>query len=90
MFNPPVHSLPLRIFDVQNCVLNTTQVGAAIHTMLALRGCQFTARIAGDVSVKFEDSLLLEHNPSDPGVGHGQQHEQSNDGTSAKGKELNT
>lgn len=43
--------------------------------MLALRGCKFTARIADDVGVKFEDGLLLDHHPSDPCVGHGQEHE---------------
>ena len=39
--------------------------------------------------MKFEDGLLLDHHPGDPGVGHGQQHEQTNDGSGTKGEELN-
>ena len=38
--------------------------------------------------MKFEDGLLLDHHPGDPCIGHGQQHEQANDGTIAKGEEL--
>ena len=58
--------------------------------MLTLWGRQLTARIADDIGVKFEDGLLLEHNPGDPGVGYGQQHEQTNDSTGAKVEKLNT
>jgi hypothetical protein len=39
--------------------------------------------------VKFEHGLLLDHHPSDPSIGHRQQHKQADDGTSAEGKELN-
>jgi hypothetical protein len=31
--------------------------------------------------VKFEDGPLLDHHPGDPGIGHGQQHQQANDDT---------
>ena len=40
--------------------------------------------------MKFEHGLLLDHHPSDPSIGHRQQHKQADDGTSAEGKELNT
>ena len=75
------------------CIRDSTtrlQFSAAVHAVLTLGRRQLTARIAGDVGVKLEDSLLLDHHPSDPGIGHGQQHEQANNGTGAKGEELNT
>ena len=40
--------------------------------------------------MKFEHGLLFDHHPSDPSIGHGQQHEQANNGTGAEGEKLNT
>ena len=39
--------------------------------------------------MEFEDGLLLDHHPSDPGIGNGEQQEQSDDGTGAEVQELN-
>ena len=38
--------------------------------------------------MEFEYGLLLDHHPGNPRIGHGEQHEQSNDGTGAEGEEL--
>ena len=56
--------------------------------MLALRGREFTAAGAWYIGVKFEHSLLLDHHPGDPRIGHGEQKEQPDDGASGEGEEL--
>ena len=66
------------------------QIGAAVHAVLALWRRQLTARIAADIGVEFEDGLSFDHDPGDPGVGHGQQHKQAYDGPGAEWEELNT
>ena len=38
--------------------------------------------------MKFEHGLLLDHHPSDPGVGDGEQEEQPHDGTGGEVEEL--
>jgi hypothetical protein len=38
--------------------------------------------------MKLENSLLFDHDPGDPRIGHGEQKEQSDDGTSPEAQEL--
>ena len=59
-----------------------------MHAFCTLSRCLFIARVAGNVSVKLQDGLLLDHHPCDPCISEREQHEQTNDGSRSKGKEL--
>lgn len=73
-----------------NLFLITDQFSTAVHAVLTLRGRLLIARVAGDVAMKFEHSLLFNHHPSDPSIGYSQQYKQANDRTGAQRQELNT
>ena len=40
--------------------------------------------------MKLENSLLFDHDPGDPRIGHGEQEEQPHDGAGAEVQELDT
>lgn len=58
--------------------------------MLALRGREFTAVVAGNVGVQLENGLLFDHDPCNPRIGDGEQQEQADDRTGAEAEELDT
>ena len=62
--------------------------GAAMHAMCTLGGCCLPTGLARNVGVKFEHSLLLDHDPGNPRIGNGEQKEQSNHRTGAEVEKL--
>ena len=58
------------------------------HAVLALCGREFSAVLTGNVGVKFEHGLLLDHHPSHPRIGDGEQQEESHDRTGAEVQKL--
>lgn len=62
--------------------------GAAMHAMRTLGGGCLSTGLARNVGVKFQHSLLFDHEPSNPRIGHGEQKEQSNHGTGAEVEKL--
>ena len=59
-----------------------------MHAVYSLGGRQFTAFAAWHIGVELEHGLLLDHDPSNPRIGHCEQKEQSNHGTGAEVEKL--
>ena len=55
-----------------------------MHAVLALGGREFRTTVAWKVGVQFEHGLLLDHDPSNPRIGQGQDDEKTDNGSLSK------